>query len=52
MALLCEGRIVAEGPPDAVLGAPEAARAFGVTITGHVVSGLPQPVYSFRDLGS
>ena len=47
MALLFEGRIASEGPPAEVLGGAPAARAFGVTISRHLLGELPQPLYSF-----
>lgn len=48
MLLLAGGRVAADGPPDAVLGGEECARAFGVTIRGHAVPGLPHALYSFE----
>jgi len=48
MLLVAEGRIAAEGAPDAVLASEAAARAFGVRIRGHAVPGLPQALYSFE----
>lgn len=49
MVLLSRGRVAAEGPPDAVLGSEECARAFEVAIRGHAVPGLPHPLYSFEE---
>jgi iron complex transport system ATP-binding protein len=47
MVLLAEGRVAAEGEPDAVLQSPECAAAFGVRVRGHRVPELPHPLYSF-----
>jgi iron complex transport system ATP-binding protein len=47
--LLAQGRIVAEGAPQTVLAGAECARAFGVAIQAHVVAGLSQPLYSYRE---
>jgi iron complex transport system ATP-binding protein len=49
MLLLAGGRLVAEGPPDAVLGSEAAARAFEVRVRGHAVPGLAHPLYSFEE---
>lgn len=47
--VLADGRVAAEGPPAAVLGSPDCARAFGVAISGHPVPGVPYPLYSFAE---
>lgn len=49
MVLLHEGRIAAEGPPDAVLTSPEAARAFRVSVRAHALPGAAHPLYSFEE---
>lgn len=49
MVLVSAGRIVADGPPDAVLQTPAAAEAFGVRVRGHAVAGLAHPLYSFEE---
>jgi iron complex transport system ATP-binding protein len=49
MMLLHEGRIAAEGAPDAVLQGPECARAFEVAIEGHLIPGVPHPFYRFEE---
>jgi iron complex transport system ATP-binding protein len=51
MLLLHEGRIAAEGAPDAVLATDAAARAFGVKIRGHAVPGVKSALYSFEPEG-
>jgi ABC-type cobalamin/Fe3+-siderophores transport system ATPase subunit len=47
MLLLVDGRLAAEGPPDAVLSSEAAARAFRVTITQHQPPGAARPFYDF-----
>ena len=47
MVLVSAGRIVSDGPPDAVLQGPAAAEAFGVRVRGHVLAGLAHTLYSF-----
>ena len=49
IVLLAQGRIAAEGAPDAVLASEECARAFDVAIRGHAVPGSPHPLYSFEE---
>ncbi len=49
MALVAGGRITAEGSPAAVLGGDAAAQAFGVSIRGHAVPGLPHLLYVFEE---
>jgi len=49
MLLVAEGRIAAEGAPDAVLASEAACRAFGVRIRGHAVPTLSHPFYSFEE---
>jgi iron complex transport system ATP-binding protein len=49
MVLIAEGRVAAEGPPDAVLGSPECARAFAVEVRSHAVPGLGHRLYSFEE---
>jgi iron complex transport system ATP-binding protein len=49
MALLDRGRIVADGPPDAVLRSAECARAFEVAIRSHAVPGVVHPLYTFEE---
>jgi iron complex transport system ATP-binding protein len=49
MVLLDEGRVTAEGPPDAVLTSPEAARAFRVSVRAHALPGATHPLYSFEE---
>lgn len=49
MVLLHEGRVAAEGPPDAVLTSPEAARAFRVSVRAHALPGAAHPLYSFEE---
>jgi ABC-type cobalamin/Fe3+-siderophores transport system ATPase subunit len=48
MLLLHEGRIAADGAPDAVLASAATARAFGVRIRGHAVPGVTGALYSFE----
>lgn len=48
MLLLADGRVAAEGPPEAVLASEAAAQAFGVTITPHRLPGAPRPFYGFE----
>ena len=48
MLLLHEGRIAADGAPDAVLASAAAGRAFGVKIRGHAVPGVKGALYSFE----
>ena len=50
MVLLSGGRVVAEGEPEAVLGGPECAAAFGVQVRGHRVAGVAHPFYSFEEM--
>jgi len=52
MAVLHEGRLVAEGPPDAVLAGEACSRAFGVAVRRHAVAGLAHPLYSFEEVSS
>jgi len=47
MLLLADGRIAADGAPDAVLRGEACARAFGVRIDGHVLPGA-RMVYRFE----
>jgi iron complex transport system ATP-binding protein len=49
MVLLADGRVVAEGPPAEVLLGPAASAAFDVTVRGHPVPGLDQPLFSFEE---
>jgi len=49
MVLLDRGQVTAEGPPDAVLTSPQAARAFRVSVRAHALPGLPHPLYSFEE---
>ena len=49
VVVLAKGRVAADGSPAAVLGSEACARAFGVAISGHVVPGLPYPLYSFAE---
>ncbi len=49
MLLMAEGRVAAEGTPTEVLGSDACARAFGVKIRAHAVSGAAQPLYSFEE---
>jgi ABC-type cobalamin/Fe3+-siderophores transport system ATPase subunit len=49
MVLLDDGRVTAEGPPDAVLTSPEAARAFRVSVRAHALPGAAHPLYSFEE---
>ena len=49
MALVAGGRMVAVGSPADVLGGQAAAQAFGVTIRGHQVPGLPHLLYMFEE---
>ena len=49
MILLHEGRVAAEGPPDAVLTSPEAARAFRVSVRAYALPGAAHPLYSFEE---
>jgi ABC-type cobalamin/Fe3+-siderophores transport system ATPase subunit len=49
MVLLHRGRIAAEGPPDAVLGGPEAEEAFAVRIRGLEVEGAKGRLYRFEE---
>ncbi len=49
MLLLDAGRLVAEGRPDDVLSSPACARAFGVRIQSHIVTGQPRPLYSYGE---
>jgi iron complex transport system ATP-binding protein len=49
MVLIDEGRVTAEGPPDAVLTSPEAARAFRVSVRAHALPGAAHPLYSFEE---
>jgi iron complex transport system ATP-binding protein len=50
MILLAAGRVTADGAPADVLGSAACATAFGVTIRGHAVSGVPHPLYSFQEV--
>ena len=52
MALLHQGRLVADGSPRDVLVGEAAARSFGVTIVAHEVPPGPEVVYRFLDGGS
>jgi iron complex transport system ATP-binding protein len=47
MLLLEDGRVTAEGPPQAVLASAAAAKAFGVTITAHQPPGTARAFYQF-----
>jgi iron complex transport system ATP-binding protein len=49
VVLLADGRVSAEGAPATVLGSAACAEAFGVAIAGHVVPGVPYPLYSFEE---
>lgn len=49
MVLLDQGRVAAEGLPDAVLQSQAAALAFRVQIRGHAVPGSAHPLYSFEE---
>jgi ABC-type cobalamin/Fe3+-siderophores transport system ATPase subunit len=49
MVLLDEGRVAAEGPPDAVLTSAEAARAFRVSVRAHALPGAAHRLYSFEE---
>jgi iron complex transport system ATP-binding protein len=49
MVLLTEGRIAADGPPDAVLASEACARAFAVEITGHPAAERQPRLYSFAE---
>ncbi|HVQ29744.1 MAG TPA: ABC transporter ATP-binding protein [Vicinamibacteria bacterium] len=49
MALVAGGRMAAVGSPADVLGGEAAAQAFGVTIRGHQVPGLPHLLYMFEE---
>lgn len=51
LALLDEGRIVADGPPADVLESEAAARAFGVTIRGVPVNGSGERFWRFEERG-
>jgi iron complex transport system ATP-binding protein len=48
LILLARGRVVAEGPPDGVLGGPAAAEAFEVVIRAERSGGGP-PSYRFEE---
>jgi iron complex transport system ATP-binding protein len=50
MALLHQGRLVANGSPDEVLASDACAQAFGVTVRRHGVPGLAHPLYSFEEV--
>jgi iron complex transport system ATP-binding protein len=49
MVLIAQGRVAAQGTPDAVLGGASAAAAFQVAIRGHAVAGLAHPLYTFEE---
>jgi ABC-type cobalamin/Fe3+-siderophores transport system ATPase subunit len=49
IVLLADGRIAGDGTAEAVLGSPQASRAFGVGIRAHAVAGLAHPLYSFEE---
>jgi iron complex transport system ATP-binding protein len=49
MALLCEGRIVAEGSPAEVLAGEAASVAFGVFIRAHPAPGRTELLYGFDE---
>jgi iron complex transport system ATP-binding protein len=49
MVLLADGRVAAEGAPDAVLQSPACAEAFQVRIRGGRVEGSPHPLYWFEE---
>ena len=49
MALLHDGRIVAEGEPREVLESEAAGRSFGVTIRAHEIPGARDVAYRFLD---
>jgi iron complex transport system ATP-binding protein len=49
MVLLHEGRVAAEGSPDAVLTSPEAARAFRISVRAHALPGRAHRLYSFEE---
>jgi ABC-type cobalamin transport system ATPase subunit len=51
VVLLAGGAVVAEGAAAEVLARPECALAFGVSIRGHAVPGVPHPLYSFDESG-
>ena len=52
MALVAGGRITALGSPADVLRGEAAAQAFGVSIRGHQVPGLPHLLYMFEEEGA
>jgi len=49
MALLDQGRLVREGPPEEVLGSPECAAAFQVRVRAHRVGSWGHPLYTFEE---
>jgi ABC-type hemin transport system ATPase subunit len=49
IVLIADGRVAAQGAPDAVLASAAAAAAFEVAIRSHAVAGLDHPLYSFGD---
>jgi iron complex transport system ATP-binding protein len=49
MVLMGGGRVLAEGPPHAVLASAACAAAFGVEVGVHRVGELTHPLYSFRE---
>ena len=49
MVLMGHGRILAEGPPHAVLASAACGEAFGVEVGVFVVDQAPHPLYSFRE---
>ncbi len=48
LLLLAGGSVVAQGTAAEVLASPDCARAFGVSIRGHVVPGVSHPLYTFE----
>ena len=49
LLLLAGGRIVAQGPPQAVLAGPQAGDAFEVSIRAQGIPGRSHPVYVFEE---
>jgi ABC-type hemin transport system ATPase subunit len=50
MALLHEGRLIADGRPREVLGSEAAARSFGVGIEAHDLPGTGELAFRFFEL--